>query len=282
MHENKLNNIPYVSIVIPCFNDAEYIEQCVISALSQTYSNKEIIIVDDGSNLETKTILKRLEPKITKLLTQENQGQSTARNLGVKAASGEYILVLDSDDYFEPSFCEKAVLKLKDTNIKIVASHIVRRIGEKKIDELHHKGGDLSVLILYNQATGSVMFRKEDFNGIGGYDQSMRRGFEDWEFYIRLLQNGGLIYIIKEPLFNYRVRTDSTTSKANSIKYELLNYIYTKHSNLVIAHFGVFVEDMLSRIEREEIEKIKNTQRIEFEVGKLILKPFRWVKSLVR
>lgn len=274
-------SFPKVSIIIACYNDAQYIEQCVHSALNQMYPNKEVIVVDDGSNAETKAILKKMESKITKLISQDNKGQSTARNVGINAASGEYILVLDSDDYFEPSFCEKAVLKLKDTNIKIVASHIVRRIGEKKIDELHHKGGDLSVLILYNQATGSVMFRKEDFNEIGGYDQSMNRGFEDWEFYIRLLKNGGLIQIIKEPLFNYRVRTDSTTSKANLVKYELLNYIYTKHRDLINLHFDVFVQHLLSRLEKEEIEKIKNTQRLEFKIGKLILMPFRWVKLLI-
>ncbi|TDE53941.1 glycosyltransferase [Flavobacterium sp. GT3P67] len=275
------NNI-LVSIVIPCFNDAQYIEQAVNSALNQSYPYKEIIVVDDGSNIETKAVLQKLLPIITKLITQENQGQSTARNMGIREAKGEYILVLDSDDYFEPSFCEKAVLVLKDTNIKIVACHIVRFNNEKKIDEFRHKGGDLSVLILNNQATGSVMFRKNDFIKIGGYDQLMRTGLEDWEFYIRILQNGGLFYIIKEPLFNYRMRSDSTTSKANLLKYELLNYIYTKHRDLNIAYFDLFVGHLLYRIEREEIEKIKNTQRLEFKIGKAILKPFRWIKSLIK
>ncbi|MFE3871896.1 glycosyltransferase [Flavobacterium sp. ZS1P70] len=275
------NNI-LVSIIIPCFNDAKYIEQAVNSALNQTYAYKEIIVVDDGSNIETKAVLQKLRPTITKLITQENQGQSVARNAGISESKGEYILVLDSDDFFEPSFCEKAVLALEDINRKIVACHIVRWVDEKKIDEYHNKGGDLKVLMLSNQATGSVMFRKEDFFKIGGYDESMRKGFEDWEYYIRLLKNGGLLHIIKEPLFNYRMRTDSTTSKANSIKYELLNYIYGKHRDLNIAYFDVFVQHLLSRIEKEEIEKIKNTQRLEFIIGKMMLKPLRWVKSLIR
>ena len=98
---------PLISIIIPCYNDAKYIEQSVNSALNQTYSNKEVIVVDDGSNVETKQILKKLEPKLIKLITQENKGQSTARNVGINAAKGEYILTLDSDDYFEPTFLEK-------------------------------------------------------------------------------------------------------------------------------------------------------------------------------
>jgi glycosyltransferase involved in cell wall biosynthesis len=64
-----------VSIVIPCYNDAQYIEQAVNSALDQTYPNIEVIVVDDGSDIETKAVLKKLECKITKLITQENQGQ---------------------------------------------------------------------------------------------------------------------------------------------------------------------------------------------------------------
>lgn len=271
-----------VSIVIPCYNDAKYIEQAVNSVLDQTYQYKEIIVVDDGSNIETKAILRKLESKITKLITQKNQGQSTARNLGIGESKGEYILVLDSDDFFEPTFCEKAVLALEDTNVKLVACHIVRLNDEKKTDEFHHEGGDLSVLLFNNQATGSLLFRKEDFLQVGGYDQSMTKGFEDWEFYIRIVQNGGLIHIINEPLFNYRMRSDSTTAKANSIKYELLNYIYIKHRNLYIAYFDQFVQHLLSRIEREEIEKVKNTQRLEFKIGKVILSPIRWVKSQLR
>ena len=75
MYSNSL-----ISIIIPCYNDAQYIEQSVQSALDQTYPYKEIIVVDDGSNVETKAVLKQLEPKITHLITQENQGQSTARS----------------------------------------------------------------------------------------------------------------------------------------------------------------------------------------------------------
>ena len=275
------NNI-LISIIIPCYNDAQYIEQSVQSALNQSYPHKEVIVVDDGSDAVTKAVLQKLEPKITKLITQENQGQSTARNIGIGQAKGDYILVLDSDDYFEPTFCEKALLVLEDIYIKLVASYMVRFNDNGIIDEYRNFGGDISTLILNNQATGSVLFRKKDFISIGGYDETMRSGFEDWEFYIRLLQDGGDLFVIKEPLFYYRLRENSTTLRANKIKYELLKYIYSKHQGLYIAHFDIFVNHLLSKIEREEKEKIKNTQRIDFKIGKTILKPFRWIKSLLK
>jgi hypothetical protein len=110
----------------------------------------------------------------------------------------------------------------------------------------------------------------------------MRNGFEDWEFYIRLFKEGGRAYVIPESLFNYRLRENSTTNKANKIKYELLKYIYNKHQELYVVHFDIFVNHLLSKIEREEIEKIKNTQRIEFQIGKTVLQPFRWIKSLFK
>jgi glycosyltransferase involved in cell wall biosynthesis len=277
-----LRNTTLVSIIIPCYNDAKFIEQAVESALNQTYPNKEIIIVDDGSNLETKAVLQKLLPRVTKLISQENQGQSTARNEGIKESKGKYILVLDSDDYFEPSFCEKAVSVLEDSQVKIVACHIVRWIDKKKIDELHHDGGNLSVLILSNQATGSVMFRKEDFITIDGYDQSMRKGLEDWEFYIRLLQNGGYMHVLKEPLFNYRLRSDSTTSKANLIKYELLQYIYNKHQKLIVLNSDTVIKGLIESIKRKEMQLNKKNECLEFRIGLSILKPLRYVKSFFK
>lgn len=277
-----MENTPLVSIIVPCYNDWQYIEQAVNSALNQTYSNIEVIVVDDGSDLITKKVLKKLEPKITRLITQENKGQSTARNVGIRESKGEYVLVLDSDDYFEFTFVEKAVLALQQSNVKIVACYIVRYWNKIKIDEYHHQGGDLSVLILNNQATGSVMFRKEDFTKVGGYDEAMRKGFEDWEFYIRVLKNGGSFYVIPEPLFNYNMRVDSTTSRANLVKYELLHYIYIKHSDIYQFYYDVFIKFILLKIKREEQEKIKNTQRLEFKIGTIVLKPIRWIKSLLR
>jgi hypothetical protein len=270
-----------ISIIIPCYNDVEYIEQSVLSALSQTYPFTEVIVVDDGSNEETKVILKKLECKITKLITQGNKGQSTARNVGIQESKGNYILVLDSDDYFEPTFCEKAIgVFLENENVKIVTCSMNRIIGNRIHDVFSPQGGFLKDFLINNCATGSAMYRKEDWRIVGGYDQNMNKGFEDWEFYIRLIKDGGRAYVIQETLFNYRMRENSTTAKANMIKYDLLKFIYKKHQTLYLNNFDLFVHHLLSKIEREEKEKIKNTQRLEFKIGHFILKPFRFMKTL--
>lgn len=275
-----IENLPLVSIVIPCYNDWQYVEQAVNSALNQTYLNKEVIVVDDGSNAKTKKILKRLEPRITKLITQENQGQSKARNVGIEASKGDYILVLDSDDYFEQSFCEKAILSLTDSKIKLVTS-FVKRFNNFNSYDFYPKGGNLRNFLINNQATGSAMFRKKDCISVDGYDESMRFGFEDWEFYIRLLKDGGTAFVIPEFLFNYRAKENSTTTIANKIKYKLLYFIYEKHRDLYVLYFEDFISHLLSRIEREEKEKFKNLERIEFKLGYFLLRPLRFIKNIV-
>lgn len=271
-----------ISIIIPCYNDWQYVEQAVNSAVNQTYVNKEVIVIDDGSNVKTKEILKKIEPKITKLITQENKGQSTARNAGIEVSKGDYILVLDSDDYFEPTFCEKAFAIFKNnSNCKLVSCHANLVSENKKTILFTPAGGTIEDFLFSNAALGTSMFRKEDWNNCGHYDETMRSGLEDWEFFIRLLKNGGITEIIQEPLYNYRKRKCSTTTIANRKKYELWNYIYLKHQELYKENFAFFVSFMLARIEKEENEKIKNLQRIEYKVGKVILKPIRWIKSLI-
>ena len=271
-----MENTPLVSIIVPCYNDWQYIEQAVNSALNQTYSNIEVIVVDDGSDLRTKKVLKKLEPKIARLLTQENKGQSTARNNGIRESTGEYILTLDSDDYFEGTFCEKAIpIFLNNKEVKIVTCQATRwyESGEKNI--FIPAGGTISNFIYANDALGTSMFKKEDWRQCKGYDEEMRNGFEDWEFFIRILKDGGFTQVIQEPLYNYRRRNNSTTSIANSKKYELLTYIYIKHKALYMNNFEGFVCHLLNKIAFEEKQHKKLLIQKDYRIGYLILYPAR-------
>jgi glycosyltransferase involved in cell wall biosynthesis len=272
-----------ISIVIPCYNDAKYIEQAVQSALNQTYFNIEVIVVDDGSDKLTKEVLKKLEPIITILINQENLGQSVARNVGIRKARGEYILTLDSDDYFEPTFCEKAIaLFLKSKEIKLVSCQANLLFEDGSSYVFVPNGGSVSDFLYASHALGTSMFRKTDWNDCGGYDESMRQGLEDWEFFIRLLKNEGLAVIIQEPLYNYRKRQGSTTSIANKNKYNILNYIYKKHKELYIHNYDNFIVFLINKMECLDIENNKIYQKIDFRLGNILLKPVRMIKSLMK
>lgn len=270
-----------ISVVLPCFNDAEFIEQAIDSVLNQSYKCYEIIVVDDGSNLLTKDVLINIKYKISKLITQENSGQSVARNVGIKNATGNLILVLDSDDFFEPSFCEEAILIFKNNkDTKIVTCYANLLINKKLVLVYKPSGGDIKNFLTDNEALGSAMFKKEDWLDCGGYDESMKEGFEDWEFYINLLKRGGNAQVVHLPLYNYRKRENTTTTRANLKKYELISYIYKKHQALFYDYSSHVISDLLVKLDRETKEKNKNRERLEFRLGTLILKPFRFVKNI--
>lgn len=98
------NNTPLVSVIVPCYNVDTYVEQCLLSIINQTYSNIEILAVDDGSPDETPAILDRLAAKYPplKVIHQKNAGVSTARNTGLQQATGEYVMFVDGDDFLAP------------------------------------------------------------------------------------------------------------------------------------------------------------------------------------
>ena len=104
---------PLVSVVIPSFNYARFLVDCVDSALAQTYPHREIIVVDDGSTDNTRQVLEHYGDKIV-YIHQSNQGLSQARNTGIHAAKGEFIALLDSDDLWHPRKLELQIRCMKD------------------------------------------------------------------------------------------------------------------------------------------------------------------------
>lgn len=275
MHQKK------VSIIIACYNDHEYIKQAVQSARDQTYENKEIIVIDDGSNSITKSVLKELEPHLNLIITQENKGASAARNKGIAAAKGDYIMILDSDDYYEKEFCEKAVKLFEDKpEVKLVTCY--SKWFRNKTDFKYFKpsGGELKDFLIKNCAL-SAIFKKADFDVSAGYDEKMVNGYEDWEFYIRLLKGGGKAQVIPEVLFNYRNTPNSRNKKANFKRYELEKYIYLKHAELYRRHFEKFIPSILSRLEQSDKQTEKKLNSLEYKIGTAILLPFRWIKRIV-
>ncbi len=274
--------IPKVSIIIACYNDPDVLV-AVRSAYIQTYSNKEIIVVDDGSNQQTQEALQSVREYIDIVITQDNQGQSIARNNGIKKANGEYILNLDSDDYFEPEFCEKAIRIFEvDEEIKIVTCKARRFNKSGDIDVFSPLGGDLQNFLFTNSALGSSMFKRNNWEQVGGYEEKLPiLGFEDWEFYLNILKTGGVAFVIPEVLFNYQVRENSTTAKIKDFKPDKFKHIILKHSELYKENFEALVTNLIERLKTEEREKFKNTKRIDFKLGKALLRPLRFIKSLI-
>ena len=109
---------PKVSIIIPCYNVEKYLDRCMNSLANNTYDNKEIIFINDGSNDSTSSILDNYKDKYTfvKVIHKKNEGVSKARNSGLSNADGEYVMFVDPDDYVEPNFIAKASQEMEHSN----------------------------------------------------------------------------------------------------------------------------------------------------------------------
>lgn len=270
---------PLVSIVIACYNDKDYVEKCLLSIQQQTYPTLEVIVVDDGSDAPTKEVLASLQSLYTVLITQENKGQAAARNAGITAAKGDYILIVDSDDSIAPTYVAKAVATIStNENVQLVCSYWLVNEGEKKYVE-KIIGGDLGNFLFRNSAINGSMFRKSAWSHVGGYDTSMRRGYEDWEFFIRLMALGGTCEVIPEPLYYYLKRPGSTTTFAQQRQPELWHYIFTKNIELYKGNELSMIDFYTKELEKRNrmINELKNSK--SFKMGNKIAKIFNLLKK---
>lgn len=201
-----------VSVVIPCYNAGDYLEEAVQSALAQTYRDVEVIVVDDGSTDErTKQILDAANWPRTTIIRQVNGGPSAARNRAVEAASGEFILPLDADDRIDPSYAEKAVAVMQarpEVGIVYCKAH---KFGVEE-GAWQLPVYTLNELVIDNVIFCTSLYRKEDWRRVGGYNETLRHGMEDYEFWIKLVHLGCVVHQIDEPLFFYRIQQSSRTT----------------------------------------------------------------------
>ncbi len=192
-----------VSVVIPFFNSHATLGETLGSLAAQRFRDFEIILVDDGSTAaEARACLAALPPTI-KLVRQENRGLPAARNAGIRAAQGELILPLDSDDMLEPASLAQLVAALDMRIDADLAFSWTRRFGEE--DGISQMALNPFEQLIVNEAPYCMLMRRELIARAGAYDETMRAGYEDWEFNIRLVGLGARAIVLNEPLFLYRV-----------------------------------------------------------------------------
>ena len=256
-----------VSIIIPCYNKEKHVKEAVESAINQTYKNVEIVCIDDASTDNSRSVLKELAEKYDNIvLIEENDniGVCRARNKAIEVASGEYILPLDADDTIEPSYVEKAINVFSENpNIDVVYSRVKSLITKKELFKLcseHH-------LLYGNFITCSSVFKKSDFQKVGGYDISFDKiGCEDWDLYLKFFENGLKFYQIDEVLFNYRQKIDKNRT---AIQLKNINEIYFQ---ILIKHRDLYKKNGLF----EEIFKSLNLSKFI----KVIENKYKKYKSL--
>lgn len=222
---------PAISVVLPCYNAHRHLAQTLASLRAQTFRNFETIIVDDGStDPDTVAFLDAIDCDV-RVLRQENRGLPGARNAGFRAARGEFVLPLDCDDWLEPSALEKLHRAVSDSAVPAFAFAQMQMEGEGQ--GLLAKNYNFFEQLFLNQLPYCILLHRRDWEAAGGYDESMRRGYEDWEFNIRLGAAGIHGVGVAEPLFHYRVSQGgmllSVSGRAHA---DLWEYIRRKHAGL--------------------------------------------------
>lgn len=260
-------NLPLISIIIPYYNCEKYIAETLASVEAQTYPNIEVILVNDGSSKPSTGYIEALiqDKAYIQYLYQENKGLSSARNTGAKFAQGEFLLFLDADDKIEPLYLQKTIdAILSHPNCKLAYSKAKLFDAEIGVWNLPAYS-TFDKLLQSNMIYCSALHRKSDFTKLGGFDENLS-AYEDWDYWIRLLQDGGEVIRIDEILFSYRKRIDNTSITNSLIQNPKQNKI--DWQKVCIKHQELFIEYNLSYIDYmstlTEFEKLNK----EFEENK--------------
>lgn len=190
-----------VSVVTPCFNSGQWLDDAVASVAAQSYGDVEHIVVDDGSSEPaTLDVLDRLESRGVRVIRRPHRGVSAARNAGLAAATGEFLQPLDADDLLDPRYCTVLVEALRQRPDAALAACDVLIFGAS----MGRMAADFSSVgaFLYDHAIVQPLMRLADVRAVGGYAGDLSFG-EDSELYARLLSTSGAV-IVAEPLYRYR------------------------------------------------------------------------------
>jgi glycosyltransferase involved in cell wall biosynthesis len=270
-----------ISVIVPCYNYGHFLAETLQSVAAQNTSDWECIIVDNGSTDNTKEVAAGFvnSDKRFRYFYMAQSGVSAARNFGIRNASGSFILPLDADDKIEPSYLGLAAPVLaRNAEIKVVycdASLFGASSGKWVLPSFSFRE-----LLIENLIFCSALFRKKDFEECGGYNEQMREGFEDWDFWISMLSRGGEVYKIPHALFWYRIRPGSRNNSLDHKKQlALRRQIYERHKDVYQEHF--LLPDLIYDyyLERKQARAVTSSR--SFRVGAFILSPLNLLRRLV-
>ena len=227
-----MENKPLLSIVIPCFNQAQYLPDAINSVLKQTYKPHEIIVISDGSPDETRYIAKSY-PEV-KYIEQTNKGLASARNTGIMNMTGDYFMPLDADDIMLPSCLQRVADTIAYNPEADIVAPSFKEFGARESTIILMQDPQLEDFKTANRIGYFSAIKKEKLLKVGGYNPKMIWGWEDYDLWFDLLKNGAKITTIPEVLILYRVKERSMINEANEHSTELWTQIYKNHPNIFV------------------------------------------------
>ena len=216
-----------ISIIVPAFNQGQYLAQALDSIFAQTIKPHEVIVINDGSQDKTQEIAS-LYP--VKLINQVNKGLASARNTGIMNATGDYILPVDSDDILLENCVERISEVIEETDADVVAPSF-KCFGVNNDTVVLMPNPTLEDFKTANRIGYASAIKKEVLLEVGGYSPRMTWGYEDLHLWVNLLTRNYKLVTIKDVLWLYRTKEKSMVHEAQSHHQELMAQIYKDFPN---------------------------------------------------
>jgi glycosyltransferase involved in cell wall biosynthesis len=229
-----VNPVPIVSVVMPAYNAARYIGDTLDSVFGQTFTDYEVIVVNDGSP-DTVELERTLQPYVGRIryIKQENLGAGAARNEGLRAAQAEFVAFLDADDLWLPNYLEEQLKFIQDNNFDLVCADAMHfgdspLAGKTYMEEFIKTAplaGEVTFLGLVSAEqsliTSGVVARRLPIIAAGLFDEGLRNS-QDFDLWLRLLRGGSRLAYQKKLLLHYRVHENSLSGdETNRIARQL-------------------------------------------------------------
>ena len=198
-----------VSIIVPVYNVEEYVEECIVSIINQTYKNLQIIVIDDGSIDKSIDICRKYAKNDSRIeiVSQKNMGVSAARNTGLEFAKGEFVTFIDSDDYVDNDYIETLINHVDD-EIDLVCCNIPTRKG--LVNNLIRRKLVIAKIFSISGYTWGKLIRRECIKEV--FHTEIKYA-EDYAFYIKLMSNLDCVQIADYDGYHYRIRKGSLSVK---------------------------------------------------------------------
>ena len=193
---------PHVSIIIPCFNYGRFLAEAVESALEQTHVPLEVIVIDDGSTDDSYDVASRFVPDV-EVLTQPNQGLVAVLNRGLQRAAGDFFVILSADDALRPSYVETLLAALLRQPGAAYAYSAMEYFGARS-GVFPARPFSPALLLAGNYINATALTRRADALAVGGFHSNPQNAWEDWDFWLRLLEANRYGVPVSEPLLRYR------------------------------------------------------------------------------
>lgn len=271
---------PLISIIIPCYNQAQYLPETLQSVVEQVYPNWECIIVNDGSPDNTEEIALEWCEKDSrfKYYEKENSGLSNTRNFGIKHSLGKYIQVLDSDDKISKDYSSEAIQVLENhPEVKLVSCEVLLFGDDQGVCEMLPYSYE-TLLFVRNCFYHSCIYRRADYDKTPvGYNTNMKKGWEDYDFWISLLDREDKVVKLDKVHFYYRTKEVSMrTLITQDMEEGLRMQIFKNHVDKYLAEINPIRQ-------YQELKRYRMIEKsLQYKIGGVVLAPIRFFANLFK